>query len=320
MNRLNVKVTQLTPQGLGNLGIRLESLHGEALPTFSAGSHVDVFIPGGLVRQYSIASAPSRLDHYELCVKKDSASRGGSRFLHESLVVGDTLEISLPRNLFALQPARHHVLVAAGIGITPLLSMAEALSEQGLSFSLHYYSRTPAEAAYTERLQALGGLLHHSDQGRSPRHHLPEDFQHPDARTRLYLCGPDAFMQHMTERAIGLGWEAAQIHREAFSARPFANEPGTDGAADGAFDVQLRSSGQIVPVAADQSIAQALQAARIEIPLSCEQGFCGACLTGVLEGTPCHRDSVLSDEEKSLNQQIALCCSRSVSQRLVLDL
>lgn len=318
MNRLTVTVAALAAEGAGNLGVRLEPLPGQALPAFSAGAHIDVFLPGALTRQYSIASAPSHRDHYELCVKREPESRGGSRFIHQHLAVGAQLEISAPRNLFALQAADHHVLVAAGIGITPLLSMASALKEQQQSFTLHYYTRTRAEAAYAERLETLftpgQAQLHHSDQDKSPRRHLPDDLLHPTPNAHLYLCGPAPFMRHMTERALGLEWAPAQIHQEAFA--PVAAET----VVGDAFEVQVNSTGQVVQVPAEQTIAQALMAAGVEVPVSCEQGFCGACLTRVLEGTPCHRDSVLSDGEKALNDQVALCCSRSRSGRLVLGI
>lgn len=317
MSRLTVKVAELTAQGSGNLGIRLVPLPGQALPAFAAGAHVDVFLPGALTRQYSIASAPCNRDHYELCVKLEPGSRGGSRFVHEHLAIGDELDISPPRNLFAIEPAEHYLLVAAGIGITPLLSMATALKEQQLSFALHYYTRTRSEAAYAERLEtqfAAGQVhLHYSDQGRSPRQHLPDGLATPATDTRLYLCGPEAFMHHMTDRALTLGWSPTQIHQEAFApvASPHVGET---------FEVQVHSTGQVVAVPAEQSIAQALMAAGVEVAVSCEQGFCGACLTPVLQGTPCHRDSVLSDGERALNDQMALCCSRSRSGRLVLGL
>ena len=320
MSRVKVKVVQLRRQGTGSLGIRLQALPNEMLPAFSAGAHIDLILPGGLTRQYSIASAPSCRAYYELCVKQAPGSRGGSRFIHETLAVNDELEISLPRNLFALQAADHHVLVAGGIGITPLLSMAAELMEKGQSFTLHYYTKSLAEAAYVEHLTsgfAEGNVcLHHSDQGRSPRQHLPDDFQRPQPGTHLYLCGPHALMAHMTEQAIRRGWDQRQIHQEAFS----APEGVADASKDQAFDVQLQSSGQLVQVNADQSIANALLQAGIEVPVSCEQGFCGACLTQVLDGIPCHRDSVMSDAEKGLNNQMTLCCSRSQSARLVLGL
>lgn len=316
MRRLKVKVQQRSEQGTANVGIRLVAVDGGRLPDFEAGAHVDIFLPGGLVRQYSIASSPAQRDHYQLCIKLEPASRGGSAFIHRQLREGDELEISAPRNLFALQEGQHHVLIAAGIGITPVLSMAEALHSRGQSFALHYYTRTAADVAFSERLRGhfAGAAVHfhHSNEGRSPREHLPGELAAPQPGTQLYLCGPSAFMSHLQARATILGWAPEVIHTEAFGAAPFA-----DGEA---FEVQLNSTGAVYNVAPSQSIAHVLAGVGVEVPLSCEQGICGACVTGVLEGLPLHLDSVLSDGEQASNRLMTLCCSRSRSARLVLDL
>ncbi|PPT17227.1 xanthine hydroxylase reductase [Xanthomonas arboricola] len=314
-----VRVAEVFDQGHRQRAIRLEPV-GAELPAFEAGAHVDLHLPDGMIRQYSIASAPHVRDHYLLCVKLADASRGGSRHLCEQLSTGDRLRISTPRNLFPLHPGERHVLLAAGIGITPLLSMAEALEARGEPFVLHYYARRNADVAFGQRLQqgfAHGQVqVHLSDGGESPRVHVPEELGQARARDQLYLCGPAAFMDHFSLLARAHGWTTEQLHREHFAAA----EPGIAHAADSAFEVELAASGRVVQVPADCSIASALLDAGIEVPLSCEQGMCGACLTGVLAGTPDHRDSVLSDSEHAQNRQITLCCSRSRSPRLVLDL
>ncbi|WP_455917716.1 PDR/VanB family oxidoreductase [Pseudomonas cerasi] len=319
MARLKVKVARLTLHGSGNLSVHLERLDGQVLPVFEAGAHIDVFLPGDITRQYSIASPPSQRGRYELCVKNETASRGGSRFVHDELSLGDELDISEPRNLFSLKPAEHYVLIAAGIGITPLLSMAADLQEKNSSFSLHYYTKNAAQTAFLEYLQTAFSSdrinLRHSDDGNSPRNCLPDDLEQPMPETLLYLCGPQPFMTHMTEQAMRRGWGSHQMHREAFSTNGFAPQE-----EDQPFEVQLVSSGDVFQVEVGESIAQVLCNAGLDVPLSCEQGICGACLTGVLQGTPCHRDSVLSESEKAMNNQITLCCSRSLSERLVLDL
>ncbi|MFO3705363.1 PDR/VanB family oxidoreductase [Xanthomonas codiaei] len=319
MSLHEVRVAAVAEQGHRQRAIRLEPI-GNELPAFEAGAHVDLHLPDGLIRQYSIASAPHVRDHYVLCVKLADASRGGSRHLCEQLTAGDRLRISSPRNLFPLHPGERHVLLAAGIGITPLLSMAEALEARGEAFVLHYYARRHADVAFGQRLQqgfVHGQVhLHLSDGGQSPRVHVPEELGQARAHDQLYLCGPAAFMDHFTQLARAHGWSAAQLHREHFA----ATDASHGHTADRAFEVELAASGRVLQVPADCSIASALLDAGIEVPLSCEQGMCGACLTGVIAGVPDHRDSVLGDAERASNTQITLCCSRSRSPRLVLDL
>ncbi|MCC4585714.1 PDR/VanB family oxidoreductase [Xanthomonas sp. NCPPB 1067] len=314
-----VRVAAVAEQGHRQRAIRLEPIDAE-LPAFEAGAHVDLHLPDGLIRQYSIASAPHARDHYLLCVKLADASRGGSRHLCEQLSPGDRLRISSPRNLFPLRAGERHVLLAAGIGITPLLSMAEALEARGESFVLHYYARRHADVAFGQRLQqgfSHGQVhMHLSEGGQSPRVHLPDALVQARARDQLYLCGPAAFMDHFTAVARAQGWAESQVHREHFA----ATAPELPDAADRAFEVELAASGRVVQVPAGCSIAGALLDAGIDVPLSCEQGMCGACLTGVIAGLPDHRDSVLSAAEHAANAQITLCCSRSRSPRLVLDL
>ncbi|MCC5098951.1 PDR/VanB family oxidoreductase [Xanthomonas campestris] len=319
MSLHEVRVAEVVDQGHRQRAIRLEPI-GTELPAFEAGAHVDLHLPDGLIRQYSIASAPHARDHYLLCVKLADASRGGSRHLCEQLAAGDRLQISTPRNLFPLHAGERHVLLAAGIGITPLLSMAEALEARGEAFVLHYYARRQADVAFGQRLQQgfqHGQVqVHLSDDGESPRVHIPTELRQAHTRDQLYLCGPAAFMDHFSALALAQGWAPAQLHREHFA----AVAPAVPHAADDAFEVELAASGRVVQVAVDCSIANALMAAGVEVPLSCEQGMCGACLTGVLDGVPDHRDSVLSDSEHAQNTQITLCCSRSRTPRLVLDL
>lgn len=312
-----VRIAAVADEGRGQRALRLEPLHG-ALPAFEAGAHVDVHLPGGLVRQYSIASAPHRRDHYLLCVRLAADSRGGSRQLCGGVAAGDRLRISAPRNLFPLRAGTRQVLVAAGIGITPLLSMAQALEARSEEFVLHYYVRRREQIAFAGRLRqgfAHGRvLLHASAEDASPRTHVPMEIRAATSRDQLYLCGPAPFMDRFAALAGGFGWSPAQVHREHFGAiaRPAGG--------DRPFEVELAASGRVVTVPAQASIAQALQRAGIAVPVSCEQGICGACLTGVLAGEPEHRDSVLGEAERAAGRQVALCCSRSRSPRLVLDL
>ncbi|WP_321786966.1 PDR/VanB family oxidoreductase [Paraburkholderia sp. J94] len=320
MSTIAVIVDTLSAQGRGNLAVRLVCADGSALPPFDAGAHIDVHFARGLIRPYSIASAPHERDHYVLCVKREAASRGGSAYVHERLRVGDRLDVSLPRNLFGLREGSRHVLMAGGIGITPLLSMAESLEKSGVPFELHYYVRERIDTAFKARWAAgfTHGRVHvHSSiDGESARDALPAALHAPVDGMQLYLCGPDSFMRHVAQSAREFGWQAGAIHQEAFGAP--AVQTRTD---DESFQVVLASSGRTFEVTAQRSIASVLLEGGVSVPLSCEMGICGACLTPVIDGVADHRDTVQSDTEKcAANQQIALCCSRARTPRIVIGL
>lgn len=296
----------------------LQAPEGGALPAFTAGAHVDVHLPNGLVRQYSLCNAPSDGARYLLGVQLAADSRGGSRAMHEQLAVGARLRIGAPRNLFALQPqARHSVLVAAGIGITPILSMAEHLSESGQSFELHYVVRSIEAAAFLPHIRASAfahRLQLHLGGGASAPHLSPSAFV-PAAHSdhHLYVCGPGGFMDAVFGAARERGWAAAQLHQEHFGAAPPAR-------AAGSFELLLARSGRRITVAPEQSAVQALAAAGVVVPTSCEQGVCGTCLTRVLDGVPEHQDLYLSPDEQAANDQFLPCCSRARTACLTLDL
>jgi vanillate O-demethylase ferredoxin subunit len=312
---IEVRVARRTPVAEGIVALELVATNGDWLPAFTAGSHVDLELPNGLVRQYSLCGAPARRDRYELGVLLDPAGRGGSRCVHEQLQEGVVLRISEPRNLFALVPARHSVLLAGGIGVTPLLCMAEHLSTEGASFELHYCSRSPARTAFVERICASSfadRVQFHFDEGAAVRRlDIRSVLAGPAADRHLYVCGPRGFMDHAIETAKDLGWPEARIHFESFAGAV------VDSTHQGCFDVELASTGQVVPVSADQSVAEALLAQGIEVPLSCEQGICGTCVMRVLEGEVEHRDMVLSEEEQA--DRFTPCCSRASGGRLIID-
>ncbi|QHE83489.1 oxidoreductase [Hydrogenophaga sp. BPS33] len=296
-------------------------LDGVELPGFEAGAHIDVHVPGGPVRQYSLFQLPdARPDaapRYRIGVLRDPQSRGGSAKLIDTVKEGDVLSVSRPRNHFALHsgPA-HAVLFAGGIGITPILCMAEQLTREGRSFELHYCGRTPARMAFLDRLRGAvfaDRVQVHADDG-APEQRLDARaaIGAPASDRHLYVCGPTGFMDHVLASARELGWDEAQLHREYFAAAPI------DHSADGPFEIELKHSGRCIPVKADQSAAQALLDAGVPLSLSCEAGVCGTCQTRVLEGEPDHRDLYLTDDEK--REFFMPCCSRSCTPRLVLDL
>ncbi|KAJ9430757.1 MULTISPECIES: PDR/VanB family oxidoreductase [Pantoea] len=298
--------------GAGNVLLTLASRSGQPLPAFTPGAHIDVLIPDGGKRQYSLCSTAA--DHYEICVRLDECSTGGSRWLHQQLNVGDDLEISAPRNHFPLPQAPRTLLFAAGIGLTPLLVMAETLAARQADFTLHLYLKRADELAFSARLSNLGArvVIHYSSEGDSLRQSVPDDLTKPD-NAALVFCGPAGFMDHLQQLAFQFGWAEAQLHSERF-------QPTKSVMACGAFEVEIASSGARFAVGEQQTIAEVLENAGIELPLSCEQGMCGSCITGVLAGEPDHRDEVLSKQERAANDCIVLCCSRARSPLLVLDL
>ncbi|MBU9688657.1 PDR/VanB family oxidoreductase [Burkholderia multivorans] len=300
---------------------------GAALPPFTAGAHIDVHL-GGLVRQYSLCNSPSEAGVYRLGVLRERESRGGSVAMH-ACEPGTTLEIGEPRNHFPLDPhAAHSVLLAGGIGITPLLSMALHLAETGRSFELHYCAREPARAAFVDRLDTpplnARTRLWFDDAPAGQRIDFAQVLGKPDAHTHLYVCGPAGFIAAVLGAAAQAGWDPANVHREYFGAAGLgaAGESETSAAAtaDGPFQVSLAQSGRVVDVPAGMTIVEALRGCGIEVPVSCEQGVCGTCLTRVLSGTPDHRDVYLTDDERAANDQMLPCCSRARTPMLVLDL
>jgi vanillate O-demethylase ferredoxin subunit len=296
----------------------LVAADGEPLQRFSAGAHIDVHLPAGLVRQYSLCNNPTETQRYQIAVLRDANSRGGSAAMH-ALQVGQTIDISAPKNHFPLvHDAHHSVLLAGGIGITPLLCMAEQLANLGASFELHYCTRSVDHAAFSRRIGSSSFAdrvhAHHDDGPQTQKLDLATMLASPDNGNHLYVCGPSGFMDWVLESARIAGWLEECLHREYFAAAP------VDTRGDGSFEVQIASTGKLIRVEADQTVIAALSAHGIKVPTSCEQGVCGACVTQVLEGTPEHRDMYLTPEEQARGDQFTPCCSRSRSPTLVLDL
>jgi vanillate monooxygenase ferredoxin subunit len=318
MESLAVKVVRKRLEAQDIASFELARADGAPLPAFSAGSHIDVQVPTGLTRQYSLCNDAAEQYRYRIAVLRDPASRGGSVAMHDGVNEGDVIHISEPKNHFALHPAPRSVLLAGGIGVTPLLCMAQRLAAVDADFVLHYCTRSPERTAFREEIGSrpfAGRVRFHFDSGPpSQRLNLDSALKNPDGQARLYVCGPAGFIGHVVDAAKARGWPADHIHLEYFSAAP--QETG----ADQAFEVKLASTGKIVAVAAGQTVVQALQAHGVEILTSCEQGVCGTCITRVLEGQPDHRDLYFTDEEHAKNDQFTPCCSRSKSRMLVLDL
>ncbi|WP_092001353.1 PDR/VanB family oxidoreductase [Paraburkholderia lycopersici] len=320
-----VRVDALRDEAHGIRSFSITRLDGQPFDAYEPGAHIDVTAPSGVTRQYSLCGDPDRRDAQLFAVKRESASRGGSRSLHDDVTVGTELSVGAPRNLFQLAPeAQRHVLVGAGIGITPLLSMAYRLIKQNAPFELHYFARSEQDAAFLPLLARAPFTdyvkLHFGVKPDALDDALASCFAASLADNgtgaHVYTCGPSAFMERVVAAAEKRLPEDA-IHLERFAAEPAAPE---SGATLDTFEVQVASTGQTVRVEKNASIVEALATIGIEVDTSCGEGVCGTCMVDVVTGEPEHRDHCLSKAERASNKVICCCISRSRSPVLVLDL
>ena len=290
---------------------------GQALPAFAPGAHVDLHLPNGLVRSYSLSNDSAEVHRYVVTVARDANSRGGSAYAHDALRVGQLLQVSVPANHFALdEGVADTVLIAGGVGITPIWCMAQRLRRLGRDFKLVYAARSRSNAAFLRELEALGEQL-----GGGVRLHFDDESGLLDVArvvqesagpgTHLYCCGPVPMLEAFEAACDHLAPE--QVHIEYFKAK---DVPVT---ADG-VELVLAKSARTIRVAAGQTVLDAVLDAGIDIPYSCMEGICGSCEVAVLDGIPDHHDSVLSDKQKASNRTMLICCSGAKSARLVLDL
>lgn len=308
---IQVIVRRMSYETPSVLSYDLRPADGGPLPSFEPGAHIDIHLPDGLVRQYSLIG-PSDGADYRIAVALDRATRGGSRWLHVSARPGDRIKISPPRTSFQLaETAGPSILIAGGIGITPLLAMARQLQGTGADWHLHYAVRTRGDCALLDELTALGGNIHlHIDSENDRLLDIAGIVSQAGPDTHFYCCGPqpmlDAFLAANQSR------DPSTVHYESFT-------PTVPAADDGGFTVVLNKSGASVSVGADQTILGALEQAGVHAPSSCRNGVCGTCETRVLEGVPDHRDKVLSDGERAAGNTMMICCSRAKTALLRLD-
>ncbi len=298
--------------------LELATASGEPLPPSPAGAHVDVHMPGGLLRSYSVVEQAADQRAYLIAVKREAQGRGGSAALHDEVGMGANLQISAPKGEFVLehQPALS-CFIAGGIGITPLLPMLERLTELGLPWQLHYAAASRTHMAFYDRVMELAGrggkaFFHFSD-GSTPRMdvHAVVSALSGDPQAHLYCCGPtrmvDEFLLAAKERPAGT------VHYERFgAAQPLATE--------GGYTVELARSGQRHAIPNGKTILEVLLDAGVDMPYSCGQGVCGSCYTQVLAGEVDHRDCYLTENERASNTAMLICCSGARSGHLVLDL
>lgn len=301
----------------GALTLTFVSPSGDDLPAWSPGAHVDVILDQvDLTRQYSLCGDPDDHARWRIGVLNAPDSRGGSRHIHENAQMGDLVRVRGPRNNFPLEPAPSYVFIAGGIGITPLLGMITQAERQGADWQLLYGGRSTASMAFRDELAAYGDrvrLFPADEVGLMPLAD-PELLGTARPGTLVYTCGPQPLMDAVAEAATH--WPTGSVHKELFSADPSLAAPG----ALDSFEVVLQRSGKRIVVEQDKSILEAVEAEGVRVLSSCRAGVCGTCEVDVIEGTPEHRDSVLSEEEREENDFLLICCSRSLSSRLVLDL
>jgi ferredoxin-NADP reductase len=309
----DVTVDAITPLATGVLAFELVASQAAPLPSWSPGAHIDVVMPNALERQYSLCGDPAEQRRWRVAVRLDENSRGGSQWLHRHARVGDTLRTRAPRNNFELIDASEYLFIAGGIGVTPFLPMLREATARGRPWHMIYGGRDRAAMPFLDELTAYGDAIEVYPQ--DERGLLPVDALLADRRAGrlVYCCGPEPLVT-----AVEAGcatWPPGMLRVERFTARA------TDSTrSDDAFDVVVQSTGDVVTIGSDESIVQALRNVGIDIPTSCEDGVCGTCEVGVLEGTPVHRDAYLQPHERATNSVIMPCCSRAAGGRLVLDL
>jgi phthalate 4,5-dioxygenase reductase subunit len=289
----------------------LSPVDGQPLASFTPGAHITVETPSGAMRRYSLINEGAAPTNYVIALKREPRSRGGSASMHDAAIVGHVLRIEPPQNDFELVPAPDYLLIAGGIGVTPILSMARHLSKNGTPFKLVYCSRSPEETAYLDELKDMGDhvTVHHDHGDFDQMFDFWDHFEKPRP-THVYCCGPAALMEEI--KALCGHWPEGRVHFEDFKPVEVIKDDDT------AFKVTLKDSGKTIEVPSDLTILEALRAAGVPTVSSCESGTCGTCKCGLVEGEADHRDMVLMDHEKT--DKIMICVSRAKSPELVLDL
>ena len=312
--QLSVRVQAMRYEAAGVLSIELVSPQGDELPAFAAGAHIDLHLPNGVTRSYSLWNSPQERRRYVIGVLRDRNSRGGSRYVHEQLRVGATLKIGAPRNNFPLdETAARSVLVAGGIGITPIYGMLNELRRLGRPAELLYCARSRGEAAFVDQLLGGEGVRTHFDEEAGAPPDLRAYLAAQPADAHFYCCGPTPMLNAFEALCAELG--LANVHLERFApAEPVTAMQGSD------YECLLAHSEKVVLVPAGKSLLDALLEAGANVDYSCREGVCGSCETTVLDGVPDHRDGVLSRAERESGKTMMVCVSGCKGRRLVLDL
>jgi ferredoxin-NADP reductase len=311
---LRLRIDRRTTGAEGVVVLDLRAPDGADLPAWSAGAHVDLRLPGGLTRQYSLCGDPGEASVWRIAVLREPESRGGSAHVHESLVEGVEVEVRGPRNHFPLVPATRYLFIAGGIGITPMLPMIDAAEAAGAAWELHYGGRSRRSMAFLESLEEVTGqrvTLHPQDE--VGLIDLDRLLGTPQPGTLVYCCGPEPLLQAVEQHCAE--WPAGTLHVERFAPKEVGEPVLTD-----AFEVELAASGLSLTVPPEKSVLQVVEEAGVPVLSSCTEGTCGTCETTVLSGEVDHRDSLLTPAEQAANDTMFICVSRAASPKLVLDL
>jgi ferredoxin-NADP reductase len=312
---IDARLTEITPAARDTNLYTFRRVDGAPLPPYKPGAHIDLHLANGMIRQFSLCAPNSDPASYVVGIKRDAASRGGSSYIFEQMRVGDALKISAPRNNFPLvEDADHVVLVAGGIGITPIWCMAQELTALKRPWTLHYSCRTRDEMAFIEPLQKFGDgrvHLHFDDEAGGKFLDLKSIVAAAPAGAHLYCCGPKEMLAAF--EAAASGRPRNHVHVEYFTAK-------AEAATTGGFWVELARSGEEYYIPEGKKILEVLFDAGVDVDYSCELGVCGECVTRIISGIPDHRDAVLSEEEQAANDKAMICCCGSKTERLVLDM
>lgn len=308
---LRVAAKEVASDGVVVLTLRHPD--GARLPDWAPGAHVDLILPTGAVRQYSLCGDRFDAFRYRVGVLREPDGRGGSAYVHDVLAVGHTVGVGGPRNHFPLVPSERYLFVAGGIGITPLLPMVRQADALGADWTLVYGGRTRASMAFLDELAAHGDRVHLVPEDEHGCIDLPRRLADPRPDVAVYCCGPGPLLDAV-ERACA-HWRPHALRTERFVAKeqsaPVRDEP---------FEVELARTGRSVTVTPGRTVLEAVRSVGVDVLSSCRQGTCGTCETDVLDGLPDHRDSILDDADRAANDCMFVCVSRSRTDRLVLDL
>jgi len=313
---LRLVVARRTVGAEGVAVLELRDPSGADLPAWSPGAHVDLRLPGGMVRQYSLCGDPHDRSVWQIGILREPEGRGGSAHVHDAVLEGVEIDVRGPRNNFELVPSPRYVFIAGGIGITPILPMAAAAQEAGAEWEFHYGGRTRTSMAFLDALEATTGYgprvtLHPQDEvGLIDLHRI---LGTPAPDTKVYCCGPEPLLRAV--EATCVGWPPGALHVERFAPKE-QGEP----VLSGSFEVELTLSGITVIVPPEKSILEVVEEAGVPVLSSCQEGTCGTCETQVLEGEVDHRDSLLTPEEQAVNDTMFICVSRAACPKLALEL